>query len=344
MSSAALRTIAARRAAAMRFLDQATAPDGTLALIGDTHPFRLDPAKSPAQAWIQSDGSAGAPPSVRVAIYAAGYVFGRSGWGSATRTPSQESFYTLHFGPRRVGHGHNDHTSLTWAARGRDILIDPGVGEYVDDKWREFYTGATGHNQLVTPEMKVSPVTKLVKSSLSPTADSFRLADAPYAGAARVRDVIVLSDPEIVVTVDRMTAPEPTTFTQYWHLPRDQSLRVAGTKGTAQKTRDATTTTLLGLPVGATAPTPFAKVRGARNPLQGWVWATPFRKHAAPVASVTRTGRSAAIATAVVAGPAGAPVSVSTKVSGGSTIYTFGVGGRTAVVVLARDGTLRRIR
>ena len=342
--SAALTTISTRRQLAMRFLDQATAPDGTLALIGDTQTLKLDPAKSRAQEWIQTNGTSGAPPSARVAIYTAGYVFGRSGWGSATRKPNQESFYSLHFGPKRVGHGHNDHTSLTWFARGRHLLVDPGVGEYVDDKWREFYTGATGHNQMTTPEMKVSPETKLVKSSLSATADSFRLADAPYKGASRVRDVIVLSDPDIVVTFDRIKAPKATTFTQYWHLPRDQALRVSGAKGTAQKSGESTTTTLLGLPVGATAPTAFGKVRGSTNPVQGWVWVDPFHRYSANVATVTRKGTSAAIATAVVAGPAGAPVSMTSKVSGASTIYTFGVGGKSAVVSLAGDGTLRRVR
>ncbi|MDO5710914.1 MAG: heparinase II/III family protein [Micrococcales bacterium] len=344
VNSTAMKTIASRRAAAMRFLDQATAPDGTLALLGDTQALRLDPAKSPAQAWIRSNGTAGAPAQARVAIYAAGYVFGRSGWGSATRRPSQESFYTLRYGPKRVGHGHNDHTSLTWATRGRNILVDPGVGEYVNDAWRDFYTGTTAHNQMATPQMKTSPATRLVKSSLSAKADSFRFADTPYKGAARMRDVIVLSDPDIVVTFDRIKAPKATTFTQYWHLPRDQALRVRGTKATARKAGEATVTTLLGLPVGATAPTAFGAARGSRKPVQGWVWVDPFHRYPAPVATVTRKGTAATIATAVVVGPGNAPVSVSTKVSGATTTYTFGVGGRSATVSLAGDGTLRRGR
>ena len=35
---------------------------------------------------------------------------------------------------------------------------------------------------------------------------------------------------------------------------------------------------------------------------------------------------------------------MTSKVSGASTIYTFGVGGKSAVVSLAGDGTLRRVR
>lgn len=342
ITTPATRTIAARRAAALAFLDHATTPNGTFAMIGDTQIERFDPAKSPAQTWLATNGAAGAPPAARVAVYAAGFVFGRSGWGSATRKPSEESFYSLHFGPRRAGHGHNDHTSLTWSAGGRDVLIDPGVGEYVDNAWRDFYTGATAHNQMVTPQMKTSPVTKLAASSVRTGADSYRLTDAPAPGTSRVRDVIVLSDPNIVVAVDRMTAPAATTFTQYWHLPRDQALRVKGTTGTAAKPGDGTRTTLLALPVGAAKASAFGAVRGATKPIQGWVWTDAFHRYPAPVATVTRTGKSAVVATAVVAAPSDKPVSVSTKVSGATTAYTFRIGSRTAVVTLGKDGTLRR--
>ncbi len=340
--SAAASTIQSRRVAAMRFLDHSTAPDGTLALIGDTEPYRLDAAKSPAQAWLQSNGATGAPPAMRVAIYSAGFVFGRSGWGTGARKPADESFYSLHYGPTRVGHGHNDHTAMTWMTRGRHILVDPGKGEYVDDAWRAFYTGISGHNQLGTPQMRTSQPTTLARKVIANGADYYRLADSPYKGANRTRDVLFLSDPDIVVTFDRMTAPAATTFTQYWHLPHDQQLKVSGTSAVASKGGDRTRTTLLQLPVGAAKATAFAGVRGATKPIQGWVWTSPTRRVAAPVATVTRTGTSAAVATAVVAAGSGERVAVATKVTGGSTVYTFTVGGKRAVVTLAADGTLRR--
>lgn len=344
VNSSAARTIKTRRALAMSFLDHSTAPDGNLALIGDTEPYRLDPDMSPAQAWILSNGAAGAPPAARVAVYSAGFVFGRSGWGQGARKPAQESFYTLHYGPMRVGHGHNDHTAMTWATRGRDILVDPGKGEYVDDAWRAFYTGISGHNQLGTPQMRTSQVTTLTRRATATGADYYQLADAPYKGATRTRDVIFLSDPDIVVTFDRMRAPKATTFTQYWHLAHDQALSVSGARASAVKRGDATRTTLLQLPVGATKPSAFTAVRGATKPIQGWVWTSPTRKVPAPVAMVTRQGTSAAVATAVVAGPSNAAVSVSTRVSGATTTYSFTVGRQRAVVTLAADGTLKRTR
>ncbi len=234
-------------------------------------------------------------------------------------------------------------TSLTWATRSRDILVDPGKGEYVDDGWRAFYTGISGHNQLGTPEMRTSQVTKLTRRANATGADYYQLGDAPYKGASRSRDVIFLTDPDIVVTFDRMKAPKATTFTQYWHLPHDQNLSVSGARATATKRGDATTTTLLQLPVGAAQPSAFTGVRGATKPIQGWVWTSPTRKVPAPVAMVTRKGTSAAVATAVVAGPPTAGVSVRTAVSGSTTTYTFTVGSKRAVVALAGDGTLRRV-
>ena len=54
-------------------------PDGTQARLGDTTTKRLDATRSPAQAWVASNGASGAPPAKRVSVYAAGYVFGRSG-------------------------------------------------------------------------------------------------------------------------------------------------------------------------------------------------------------------------------------------------------------------------
>ena len=168
------------------------------------------------------------------------------------------------------------------------------------------------------------------------------MTDAPLKGAARARSVLVLHDPDIVLVYDRATSATPTSFTQYWHLPAGQNLRVAGTRGVA--TAAGVSTTLLQLPAGAGKATKLAASRsGATRPIQGWVWSDPFHKSAAPVATVTRTGRSAAIATAVVAAPQGVPVSVATR-PGRTSTYTFAVGSQRAVVTLGADGTLRRLR
>jgi hypothetical protein len=101
--------IMARIARLPAFLGYATQPDGNLVQIGDSYVER--PQVSPR------------PPRL-VAVYPAGYVFGRSGWGPGA------SFRSLRFGPRRQVHGHNDHMSLTYYARGRNLLVNAGHTGY----------------------------------------------------------------------------------------------------------------------------------------------------------------------------------------------------------------------
>lgn len=347
VDTAAGRTIRDRRAALATFLDHATKPDGHLAQIGDTKREKAG-TDTPAQRWIATDGAAGAPPRERVKIYSAGYVLGRSGWGTPTgrpgRLPSQESMYAIHYGPVRLGHGHNDHMSFTWNSLGREILGDPGAGQYTNDAWRDFYTGPSAHNQLVIPRMKTSQVTKLVKSQVKDGGDYYRLADTPLKEATRQRDVLFLADPDIVVTVDKATSTIPTTFTQTWHLPAGQNVALKGGVATAAAKGVAGKTTMVPLPATGSTRTTTAVVKGATAPIQGWMWSDHFAKAPAPTITLTQSGKAARIATAFVSSGSSDRVAVAAKTDKAGTTYTFTVGARTAVVRLALDGTLARVR
>ncbi|WP_405072299.1 hypothetical protein OG558_23340 [Kribbella sp. NBC_01510] len=71
--------------------------------------------------YAGSLGTKGTAPPWRVGIYSAGYVFGRTGWGTdATRGFAGESMYSIRFGPARAFHGHLDHASITYTSPGRD--------------------------------------------------------------------------------------------------------------------------------------------------------------------------------------------------------------------------------
>ena len=343
VSSKAASTIRTRRALLARFLDHATKPDGHLAAIGDTKREKAGTG-TPAQQWIATDGTSGAPPKARVAIYSAGYVFGRSGWGTGARKPSAESMYSLHFGPVRLGHGHNDHMGITWNALGREILADSGTGQYKDDAWRAYYTGPSAHNQLVVPRMKTSQVTRLTRSKVTPGADYFQMQDKPLKELTRVRDVIFLSDPDIAVTVDRAQSSIPTTFTQTWHLPYDQTVRASRGTAVATTPKIPGKTTVLPLPISGMPRTTHGHVRGSTKPIAGWQWTDHFTKHRSSVLTSTQSGKSAKIATAFVASGTKDPVSVRTSGNAKSMTYTFTVGAKRAVVRLDADGTLTRVR
>jgi len=344
VSTPAARTIKARRAGLQTFLVHALRPDGAYHQLGDTQTERPQGDLTPEQLWVVTDGKQGRAPTERVKVYGAGYVFGRSGWGAEgrDRAPSKESSYALRFGPVRVGHGHSDHTAITWHTQGRPILADTGTGSYNQDAWRRHYIGPEAHNQLVVAGMRNGSATTLARSRLGDRADFFRFTDKPVSTATRARSVLVLSDPDIVVAVDTAVSTKPTTFTQYWHLPYDVSLAGKGTRATASK--GGVTTTLLQLPAAGVKQAPIGVVRGSTKPINGWQWTDVGHRFAAPVATVTQKGTRAAMVTAVVASPGSARVSVTPVVTGSSTTYTFRVGSSTAVVTLDAAGTLTRVR
>jgi Heparinase II/III-like protein len=122
-------TITARVARMPAFIAQATQPDGNLVQIGDTYAEASGDLPGTPVEYATSKGMSGSPPAQRVAVYRAGYVFGRSGWGT-TRPFGKESFYSLRFGRGRQVHGHNDHMSLTYFARGRNLIVDSGHTGY----------------------------------------------------------------------------------------------------------------------------------------------------------------------------------------------------------------------
>lgn len=345
INSPAMATIRARRAGLAAFIDHATTSTGTAHRIGDTKTYRPSTG-TPAQKWLASAGKEGAPPRARVKIYSAGYVFGRSGWGTGSRPLVQESAYALHFGPQRVGHGHNDHTSLTWTTRGREILVDPGMGPYVDDAWRTFATGQSGHNQLVVAGTTTSPATRLVASAVGYRGgDCYLMTDSPRSGVKRSRAVLMAADPDIAVVHDAATSAKPTSFTQYWHLPRDQKLSVSRSSATALAPRDTTRTTLIQLPTGSVAAPVFSATRGATRPIQGWYWVDDFHRYPAPVASSTATGRAASFLTVIVADAPNAAVrAVPVRGKAGERTYSVSSGKRSMTFAVTQAGSLYRVR
>jgi hypothetical protein len=78
-------TIATRRQLLATFIAQSTNPLGKLAQIGDSEVVAAVPFPGTDTEWAGSQGTLGTKPSVNVSRYQAGYVFGRSGWGTGRR-------------------------------------------------------------------------------------------------------------------------------------------------------------------------------------------------------------------------------------------------------------------
>ncbi|MDO5696830.1 MAG: heparinase II/III family protein [Dermatophilus congolensis] len=327
------------------FLAHATNSLGYHHQIGDSERRAFEPYIGTPHEYIATGGTSGRPPEARVAVYDKGYVFGRSGWGLGARPLTQETSYSLRFGPGRAMHGHDDKTSITFVARGRDVLIDPGVGETTRDAWDTFFKGPEAHNALVMDGM-TNFATRLDRVNTdTPGADVFRVVDRPACGVLRTRDAVFLSDPDLVLVVDKATSATPRDFRQLWHLPVGEKVSLAGDTQ-ARAVNGTRTTTVVPLRVaGADPQGSLRTVTGATDPVQGWHWRTVFKKDPAPVVWREHRGAGTTLATAVIPSVAGERVQVrADDAPNGGTRWVITVGAQTAVVYRDGNGTLTRTR
>jgi hypothetical protein len=310
------------------FLAYATQPDGKLVQLGDTY---VEGAQAPP----------GTPPGPPVAVYAAGYVFGRSGWGT-TRPFGAESFYSLRFGRGRQVHGHKDHMSLTYFARGRNLIVDGGHVGYEVTPYRTFLRSSEAHNVLTMPGVRFSQAapTRLVRQVIGPADQFFAFTDTAYAGRRRDRSVYVSQRPDFVVVFDR--AAGARRYQQLWHL--DPALRVTTVSRTyAVATAPGTQLQIRQIPLPG-QPIPAAStgvVRGQTHPYQGWVSRSMRHRTPAPVITMTRSGPTAAILTLIApTGPGGAVATAITKRPDSRYHLQVRIGDQRVSLLVGPDGSI----
>ena len=341
-------TIAGRRRLLVKFVAQSTDPLGKAAQIGDTAVLRTVPVPGTDAEWAGSQGTQGKAPTVYVSRYRAGYVFGRSGWGTGSTPFRQESFYSLHFGPGRTLHGHQDHTSLTYVCGGRDILIDGGFPGYTRDSWRAWAVSDYAHNVMTVPTATPLPaaVTSLARYSYQRGAEFFEMSDRSHVGVSRVRAVLVLHHPELIVVLDRGVASKAQQWQTLWHLPSDQGATVySRTTAIASKPADSSKTVLFqvpfrqALPAGATL-----TKRGLTTPrIQGWHFPAAFDRRAATTVMFARSAPSASILSVIVPVRKTAGVGYTlTPAANGWTNLNLTIGGTPVRVRISPSSSLAR--
>jgi hypothetical protein len=339
-------TISNRRALLAKFLALATNSVGKLHQLGDTEVQATYPWVGSPMEYAGSLGVAGVLPPWRVGVYSAGYVFGRTGWGTdPTRGFAGESAYSIRYGPARAFHGHSDHTSITYTARGRDIIIDGGYAAYNAGVWRTWVVSPNAHNVMTTPMSKdLNPVTKLTASSVKANAESYQFNDVPGVGISRIRSVLVLKDPDLLVTWDRGSAKTAQAFQTLWHLRPDQRATVySRTTAIAMAPGDSTKTVIFQIPFKQALPAGSTLVKQAQtNPIQGWYYPTAYDRKSAPTVMMARSGKTASILSFVVPVRAAGSVTYSVRQSGTTFIVNLNVGGRPATVAISAGGSLYR--
>jgi len=336
-------TIKARRRELAKWLALATNSLGNLHQIGDSEVVKTAPVEGTVLEYAGTLGKSGIRPAQRIGIFDAGYIFGRTGWGE-TRAFTQESTYSIRFGPSRKLHGHEDHTSVTYTSRGRDILIDGGHSGYKWDDWRSWAKSQFSHNQMtVLSTAAEHPVTKLNRSSISASSEFYELSDSPGKGINRTRGVLVLKDPDLMVVLDRGTSVSDEEYQTLWHLPSDQKVNVTGSTAVAQAPGDKVKTMLLQIPFQQET-TPIKVARGETDPVQGWHYETINTRKQSPVVKFTRSGRSASILSVIVPVRTNGAVTYTTTQQGGRLLINLIVDKVKTTIAVAPDGTLQRVK
>ncbi|GAA2824090.1 heparinase II/III domain-containing protein [Kribbella solani] len=338
--------ISERRQALAEWLALATKSTGYLQQVGDAVRQKAVAAAGTSLDYVASAGKHGAKPPKRAAVFDAGYVFGRTGWGE-TRPFADESTYSIRYGPARQLHGHDDHMSLTYSSHGRDILIDPGHSGYQLDKWQAWSKSQAAHNVMTVPSAQTASVeTRLVQAAITPAWESYSLSDSPAADVTRKRDVLVLKDPDLVITLDRGQSASDQRYETLWHLAPEQKVTIQSpTTAVATKPGDKTKTHLLQIPYQQQPPADgITVVEGQQDPVQGWYYPDIFHRQAAPVVKFNRNGTTATILSAIVPANSTETVSYTTRTAGQLFFVDLTVGTRKTTIRVAPDGRLTRIK
>jgi Heparinase II/III-like protein len=304
------------------FLAYATQPDGNLVQIGDT--YVEHPRTSPQQPHLD-------------AVYTAGYVFGRSGWGPGA------SYYSLRFGPGRQVHGHDDHMGLTYYARGRNLIVNAGHTGYENTPYRAFLRSPEASSMLVMPGVpfNAAAATSLVTDQIGRDGQFYEFHDTAFGGHPRYRSVYVTQRPDLVLVFDR--ASGASSYEQLWHL--DPAFTVTSlTASEAIASAPGTDLDLVQIPLPGQVIPPGSTgvVRGQVTPsYQGWVSRQMLQRIPADVVTMTRNGPSAAMLTLIV--PAAPGTTVTTAISGpsgGPYQLSVWIGLSVTVFTITADGSI----
>jgi hypothetical protein len=299
----------------------------TLEMIGDTgfdetHRYPGTPTE-----FVATAGRVGTAPP-RVSVYGAGYLFVHSGWGES-RAFRNETFLSARWGPPPIYHGHSDATSITLAAWGTSLIVDPGRYTYNGGAWRNWFTGRTAHNVVTVDGLAWSRVsTALLGRTINSAVVDVRLRATGYAGVTQTRRITYSRALDYVIVEDRLASATRHTYRQLWHLAPGALPAVSGT---SVRSRRPVGNVLIRQLTGSPA---TRIVQGATSPIQGWYSTVYGRKVAAPVVVASRTGANVRYVTLIVpaAGAPSATVSDFRVTSGGYRL-TITINGRTERVV-----------
>lgn len=198
-----------------QFVADATQPGGRVTPFGDT--------------FLGDRGTTDPSPSGLTAFYKRGYLFSRSGTGTA-RPLNRESMLSLRYGQayNSQAHGHMDAGNLEFFAYGEPLISDSGMHAYGSGYWRRFVKSPAAHNVLSAHGAayrrdRTTPMTYRKVTSGHTVAS---IASTVITGANWKRTVAYSRRGGWVLVDDQIQQTSNRTMTQRWNLSLDSSFRI----------------------------------------------------------------------------------------------------------------------
>jgi hypothetical protein len=287
---------------------------------------------------MASGGTRGRPPGDSVAVYRAGYLFARTGWG-VTRPFADEVMTSLRWGAGRRFHGHDDHGSVTLYGFGSRLLVDPGKYTYDGDAWRAYFVGRRAHNVVTVDGLgwNAGSSSSLLGTTRTPTAVAARVRLNGHAGVAHTRGVVFSRRMGYVLVDDQLSSSTSRVFRQLWHLTEDARPSLLPTEFVTHRARGNVRVRQL-ITGGVTSNV----VAGRTSPIQGWVSWEFGKRVAAPVVDFRRAGSNVRFLTLLMpaAGDPGCRISELRLTSTGYSVVVSSGGRAERAVVSGTTATI----
>jgi hypothetical protein len=280
------------------FLAHATRPDGRIEALGDSSPQLLGDRNwtGTAAEWSATGGASGVAPTDTMTAYAGGYVFGRSGWGSAERPLVDETYYSVRAGQGNgIPHAHDDSGSLTLYSRGAPLLLDTGQWEYRYGATRSFVVSRAAHNVVIVDGVRRTRPRPELRTARVDGLDITTVVDRGYSGVTLTRTIAYDRVEDVMVVWDRLSSAKPVRASQQWGLGRGRSVSMDG---------DAIHTSGPGANISmlfTSGGAPQDLALGKKSPMRGWN--SQAYGELAPTPSVRATQRGTSLSWLTVLAP-----------------------------------------
>jgi hypothetical protein len=292
---AAVPTSFSRLSRMPAFMAYATLPNGRYELIGDTREMQAPVVPGTIAEYAATAGASGPKPPSTLAVYTAGFAFGRSGWGEH-RPFREEVAWSVRYGPRPRYHGHQDAGAVTLFGYGSRLLVDSGKFTFNPGPYRTYFTGRTAHNVVTVDGIHYDVSRASYRSALRTSSAHYEIGvrHNGYPGVTSVRRVIFSRRLNYLVVYDQLLSTTTHRYRQLWHLREDANPSLVNGVVRTRRTRGNVLVRQL---CGSSS---VRMIRGATDPIQGWLSYFFNSKRANPTAEYTKSGSSVRYLTLLV--------------------------------------------